>query len=156
MHSNHIFSSYWVVVWSNSLIFFSFFFCHYFMYPNNNLHQKLAVSEILNNVSLSLSLSLSLSFGDPIATSCVLFFFWLDALCVPMGEGRKTFNKIGIFFLIFYTLLHYLLEVKTIFFTQLVKRLPLSAASNNWFNCQRCHIVKFYLEFCLMMILSPM
>ena len=63
------------------------------------------------------------------------FFFWLDALCVPMGEGRKTFYKIGIFFLIFYTLLHDLLEVKTIFFAQLVKRLPLS---------ERCHIVKFY------------
>ena len=56
------------------------------MYPNNNLHQKLAINEILNNVSLSLS------FGDPIATSCVLFFFfWLDALFVPMAEGRKTF-----------------------------------------------------------------
>ena len=55
------------------------------MYPNNNLHQKLAINEILNNVSLSLS------FGDPIATSCVPFFFLgLDALCVPRGEGRKT------------------------------------------------------------------
>ena len=98
---------------------------------------------------------LSLFFGDPIGTSCGLFFFfWLDALCVPMGEGRKTFYKIGIFYL-FYTPPHYLLEVKTIFFTQLVKRLPLSATSNNWFNRQRCHIVKFYLEFCLMMILNP-
>ena len=73
MDSNHIFWSYWVAVWSNSLIiFFLFFLCHYLMYQNSNLHQKLAVSEILNNVSLSLSLS----YGDPIATSCVLFFFF--------------------------------------------------------------------------------
>ena len=84
------------------------------------------------------------------------FFFWLDALFVPMDEGRKTFYKIGILFLLlFYTLLHYLIEVKTIFFTQLFKRLPLSAASNNWFNHQRCHIVEFYLELNLLMILSP-
>ena len=91
---------------------------------------------------------------------CTFFFFlfWLDALCVPMGEGRKTFyTKLEFFliFFVFYTLLHYLIEVNTIFFTQLFKRLPLSVASNNWFNRQRCHILEFSLEFCLMMILSP-
>ena len=57
-------------------------------------------------------LSLSLSFGDPIATSCVLFFFfWLDALCVPMGEGRKTFYKIGICFI--YFILFYIISSKS-------------------------------------------
>ena len=89
---------------------------------------------------------------------CTFFFLCQDALCVPMGEGRKTFyTKLEFFliFFVFYTLLHYLIEVKTIFFTQLFKRLPLSVASNNWFNRQRCHILEFYLEFCLMMILSP-
>ena len=109
-------------------------------------------------MSLSLFLSLSLSFGEPTATSCeFFFFFWLDALCVPMGEGRKTFYTKQEFLFIFlsYTLLHFLIEVKTIFLTQLFKRLPLSAASNNWFNRQRCHIVEFYLEFNLLMILNP-
>ena len=33
MHSNHIFSSYWVAVWSNSLIFFPFFFLSLFYVP---------------------------------------------------------------------------------------------------------------------------
>ena len=101
---------------------------------------------------------LSLSFGDTIATSCVLFFFFL-AGCIMCTNGwrKKNFLKIGVFFFnIFYTLLHHLIKVKTIFFTQLFKRLPLSAASNSWFNCPRCHVVKFSLEFCLMMILSPM
>ena len=71
-------------------------------------------------------------------------------------EKLSTQNRNFFFnFFLFYTLLHYLIEVKTIFFTQLFKRLPLSAASNNWFNRRRCQIVKFYLEFCLMMILSP-
>ena len=71
-------------------------------------------------------------------------------------EKLSTQNRNFFFnFFLFYTLLHYLIEVKTIFFTQLFKRLPLSAASNNWFNHRRCQIVKFYLEFCLMMILSP-
>ena len=109
---------------------------------------------------MSLSLSLSLLWGPYSYIMCTFFFFlfWLDALCVPMGEGRKTFyTKLEFFliFFVFYTLLHYLIEVKTIFFTQLFKRLPLSVASNNWFNRQRCHILEFYLEFCLMMILSP-
>ena len=71
-------------------------------------------------------------------------------------EKLSTQNRNFFFnFFLFYTLLHYLIEVKTIFFTQLFKRLPLSAASNNWFNCQRWHIEKFYLEFCHMIILSP-
>ena len=128
------------------------------MYRNNNLHQKLAVNEILNNVSLSLSLSLSLLGNQQLhRVNFFFFFFWLDALCVPMGEGRKTFYTKQEFIFIFlsYTLLHFLIEVKTIFLTQLFKRLPLSAASNNWFNRQRCHIVEFYLEFNLLMILSP-
>ena len=120
------------------IIFFLLFFIHYFMYPNNNLHQKLAINEILNNISLYRF------FAYLVATSCGLFFFFfgIDAVRAPMGEGRKTFYKIGIIYL-FYTLLHNLLEVKTIFFTQSVKRLPLSAVSNNWFNRQRCHIVKY-------------
>ena len=155
---NNAFKPYLFIILSCSLkqfinFFFPFLFCHYFMYPNNNLHQKLAINEILNNVSLSLS------FGDPIATTCVLFFFfffWAGCIMCTKGWRKKNFlYKIGIFFFK-NTLLHYLIEVKTIFFTQLFKRLPLSAASNNWFNRQRCHIVKFYLEFCLMMILSPM
>ena len=106
---------------------------------------------------MSLSLSLSLSFGDPIATSCVLFFFSL-AGCIMCTNGWRKKNFLqnrNFFFNIFYTLLHYLIEVKTIFFTQLFKRLPLSAASYYWLNRQRCHILEFYLEFCLMMILSP-
>ena len=77
------------------------------MYRNNNLHQKLAVSEILNNVSPSLS------FGGPIATSCVLVFFCfgLYALCVPMGEGRKTFyTKYEFFFYFFYILYSFTLS----------------------------------------------
>ena len=99
MDSNLIFSSYGVAVSSNSLIIFSFFFCHYFMYPNNNLHQKLAVSEILNNVSLSLSLSLF--WGPDTYIMCTFFFlFWLDALCVTNGWRKINFlYKIGIFYL---------------------------------------------------------
>ena len=153
---NNAFKPYLFIILSCSLkqfvnFFFFLFFCHYFMYPNNNLNQKLAVNEILNNVSLSLSF-----FWGPYTYIMFTFFlFWLDSFCVPMGEGRETFYKIGIFYL-FYTLPLYLLEVKTIFFTQLAKRLPLSAASNNWFNRQMCHIVKFYLEFFLMMIQRPM
>ena len=101
--------------------------------------QKLAVSEILYNVSLSLS------FGDPIATSCVIFFFFfwgLDALCVPMGEGRKTFYKIGICFI--YFILFYIISSKSkqSFSLNCFKRLL--AASNNLFNHQRCHIVKVF------------
>lgn len=140
MHLNHIFSSYWVAVWSNSLIFFSFFFCHYFMYPNNNLHRKLAVSELLNNVSLSLS------FWGPYSYIMCTFFFLAGCIMCTNGWRKKNFLQNRNFY-IFYTLLHDLLEVKTIFFTQLVKRLPLSAATNNWFNRQRCHIGKFYPEF---------
>ena len=103
MHSNRFFSSYWVADWSNSLIIFSFFFCHYFMYPNNNLHQKLAVSEILNNVSLSLSIY----FGDPIATSCVLLFIYFLDGCIMSTNGWRKKNflyKIGIFFLFYFIL----------------------------------------------------
>ena len=111
MHSNHFFSSYWVAVWSNSIIFFFLFFlffCHYFMYHNNNLHQKLAVSEILNNVSLSLSLSLSLSSGDPIATSCVfpiLFFGRMHYVYLWVKEEKHSIqNRNFLFFLFFYIL----------------------------------------------------
>ena len=159
---NNAFKPYLFIILSCSLaqfiiffLFFLFLFCHYFMYPNNYLNQKLAVSEILNNVSLFFF------FGDPIAASCVLFFFLAGCIMCTNGWRKKNFLQNRNFFLIFnffifYNLLHYLLEVKTIFFTQLFKRFPLSAANNNWFNHQRCHIVKFYLEFCLMMILSPM
>ena len=99
MHSNHIFSSYWVAAWSNSLIFFfPFLFCHYFMYPNNNLHKKLAVSEILNNVSLSLSL-----FGDPIATSCVHFFFLAGCIMCSNGWRKKNFLQNRNLFYILYS-----------------------------------------------------
>ena len=71
--------------------FFPFSFCHYFMYPNNNLHKKLAVSEILNN------LSLSLFWGPYSYNMCTcwvaiwsnslnfffLFFFFLSLFYVP-------------------------------------------------------------------------
>ena len=44
------------------------------MYPNNNLHQKLAINDILNNVSLSLSL-----FWGPYSyIMCTFFFFFWD------------------------------------------------------------------------------
>ena len=145
---NNAFKPYLFIILSCSwkkfiILFFFLFICHYFMYPNNNLHQKLAVSEILNNVSLSLFL------GDPKATSCGLFFFLAGCIMCTSGWRKKNFRQNWNFLFI-------LLEVKTIFFTQLVKRLPLSAASNNWFNRQSCHIVKLFLEFCLMMIPSPM
>ena len=107
-----------------------------------------------------MSLSLSLFWGPYSYIMCTFFFFLARCIICTNGWRKKNFlYKIGIFFIflffIFYTLLHYLIEVNTIFFTQLFKRLPFSAANNNWFNRQRCHIVKFYLEFCLMMILSP-
>lgn len=152
---NNAFKPYLFIILSCSLkqfinIFFPFFY-HYFMYPNNNLHQKLAFSEILNNVSLSF-------FWGPYSyIMCTFFFGWMHYMYQWQWVNRRNKNFLqNRNFFIFYTLLHYLLEVKTIFFTQLVKRLPLSAASNNWFNPQRRHIVKFYLEFCLMMIPSPM
>ena len=95
MHSNLIFSSYWVAVWSNSLIFFFPFFCHYFMYPNNNLHQKLAINDILNNVSLSLSL-----FWGPYSYIMCTFFFFFGTGCIMCTKGWRKKNflyKIGIF-----------------------------------------------------------
>ena len=156
---NNAFKPYLFIILSCSLEqfinFFFLFFCHYFMYPNNNLHQKLAVSEILNNVSLSLSL-----FWGPysyIMCTCFFFLGWMHYVYQWVKEEKLSIQNMNFFliFFIFYTLLHYLIKVKTIFFTQLFKRLPLSTASNNWFNRQRCHVVKFYLKFCLMMILSP-
>ena len=65
------------------------------MYPNNNLHQKLAINEILNNVSLSLS------FGDPIATSCVLFFFfwdWMHYVYQGVKEEKLPIQNRNFFF----------------------------------------------------------
>ena len=105
---NNGFESYLFIILSCSfkqfINFFSFFFfCHYFMYPNNNLHQKLAVSEILNNVSLSLSIY----FGDPIATSCVLLFIYFLDGCIMSTNGWRKKNflyKIGIFFLFYFIL----------------------------------------------------
>ena len=45
-------------------------------------------------------MSLSLSLLGTLKLHHVDFsFFWQDALCVPVGEGRKTFDKIGIFYL---------------------------------------------------------
>ena len=96
--------------------FFFLFICHYFMYHKNNLYQKLAVNEILNNVSLSLSLSLSLLGNQQLHRVNFFFFFWLDALCVPMGEGRKTFyTKLEFSFNFFlYFILFYIISSKSI------------------------------------------
>ena len=88
-------------------------------------------------------------------TSFYLFFGWMHYVYQWVKEEKLSIQNRNFFSFLFYTLLHFLIEVKTIFFTQLFKRLPLSAASYYWLNRQRCHIVKFYLEFCLMMILSP-
>ena len=91
---------------------------------------------------------------------CTFLFFFgrMHYVYQSVKEEKLSIQNRNFFFFflyIFYTLLHYLIEVRTIFSTQLFKRLLLLAASNNWFNRQRSHIVKFFLEFCLMMILNP-
>ena len=91
---------------------------------------------------------------------CTFLFFFgrMHYVYQSVKEEKLSIQNRNFFFFflyIFYTLLHYLIEVRTIFSTQLFKRLLLLAASNNWFHRQRCHIVKFYLEFCLLIILSP-
>ena len=91
---------------------------------------------------------------------CTFLFFFgrMHYVYQSVKEEKLSIQNRNFFFFflyIFYTLLHHLIEVRTIFSTQLFKRLLLLAASNNWFNRQRSHIVKFFLEFCLMMILNP-
>ena len=66
------------------------------MYPNNNLHQKLAVSEILNNVSLSLSF-----WGPYSYIMCTLFFFgWMYYVYQWMKEGKLS-TKLEFFYILY-------------------------------------------------------
>ena len=71
MHSNHIISSYWLAVWSNSLIFFFSFFLSLFYVPQQQFAPKIS-----RRWNFKQSLSLSPFWGPYSYLMCTFFFFF--------------------------------------------------------------------------------